>query len=692
MTELSGNIADILYRNDDFLIAIMIVDGKQVRIKGNMFGVNKGENLSINGVWETHHKYGRQFVVDTWSRSIPKTEEQILSFLTSSMVKGCGEKQARKLVDYFGKDTLEIIAREKEPCLLGIKGIGKSRSKKIVDSILSTFEIQKVISELLDYGVTAAMALRAYKEYGSNTVSMLKRNPYLLIDLDLIGFLKADEIAKRIGIISNSGYRVEACLKFILKRLCYQSGHTYIAEKILLFEAEKALNHNSKGTEKVTLEELKSSIYNLEDKYIIIEDGCVYPKSFYYHEEYVARKLSRMKGSRDGGAMSFSEKHLDKYQKKQGIILAEKQREAIRKLFKQQLLILTGGPGTGKTTVIRAMIDIYRDIYPEDSISLVAPTGRASRKLSEITRCDASTIHRLIGYRPGEIPEYHVDHKLPCKLLIIDEMSMVDISLANLLLQAVHSDTKILFVGDVDQLPSISPGNVLGDMVQAGLPMVCLTEVFRQAQESQIINNAHRINKGKSMFIDKDKEDFFFIMQENAELVRQTIVESAFRFTELGFSLSDILVLSPMKKGSVGTIELNHHLREALNPSENNKKEWKVGKRFFRIGDKVIQLKNNYEKQVFNGDTGIIQGFTEEKDKSGKFVGIMTVDFHGKDVRYTKQEVKELDLGYCITIHKSQGGEAPIVIMPAITSHYMMLARNLIYTGMTYDKSSYCID
>ncbi|MFC2947560.1 SF1B family DNA helicase RecD2 [Virgibacillus sediminis] len=683
MKKETGSITRILYQNEDFLIAVLRTESEDIKIKGNIYGVEKGETVAVRGTWDNHPKYGEQFAVESWERPIPQTEEQILAFLTSSMVKGCGKKQAKAIVQQFGGKALEIISEERESCLTGIKGIGKKRAKKIVGSVISTFEVQRIVSELLVYGITANMALRAYREYGANILAILKRNPYKLTELDLVGFQKADEIARRIGIMPTSGYRIEACLQYVLQKRCMESGHTYIPKEEWLEETERALNHQSEPSEMVSMDELEDSLMCSEEKLIVNEDECIYPKFLYQQEEKLSRKLSKMRGSRYGRGMPECDRQMEKYQRKNQMILAEKQREAIKQLFREQILILTGGPGTGKTTVVKAMIDIYQKMYPKAAISLAAPTGRASRKLSEVAGHEASTIHRLIGYRQGERPEYNKDNKLPCKLLVLDEMSMVDVSLASYLFQALDPDTTVLMVGDIDQLPSVSPGNVLRDMIHAGIPTVRLTEVFRQAQESQIINNAHRINQGKSILFDKEKDDFFFLLQEDPVKIAELMVKSAKRFMEMGYSLSDILLLSPMRKGPVGTIALNEKLREALNPPSPEKNEWKVGKRLFRTGDKVIQTQTNYDKQVFNGDMGIIQSFTSERDDNGDPVEVMKVNFDGNVVSYARNAVKELELGYAITIHKSQGGEAPIVIMPVTVSHYVMLARNLIYTGMT---------
>jgi exodeoxyribonuclease V alpha subunit len=378
------------------------------------------------------------------------------------------------------------------------------------------------------------------------------------------------------------------------------------------------------------------------------------------------------------------------YQVRSKIVLAEGQREAIRKLFTENLLILTGGPGCGKTASVKAVIDVYQRLNPVASIALAAPTGRASRKLTEVTGLDAATIHRLINFRPGEEPEFNESNPLEADLLIVDEISMMDIQLADLLFRAINPhQTKVLLVGDQDQLPSVNPGNVLKDMLDAGVPHVRLTEVFRQAQNSQIVTNAHRINKGESIVIDPAKQDFYFIQREKPEEIAATIRNSVVRFTQLGYTAADILVLSPMKKGPIGTEELNRVLQETLNPSAPHKEEIAVGKTVFRVGDKIIQTKNNYAKEVFNGDIGTIDRIDYLLDKEGQ----VTVEkglyctINGQVVTYTKEELHELQLAYSITIHKSQGGQAPIVIIPVSTSHYIMLARNLIYTGITRAES-----
>jgi len=657
-----------------------------VKVKGSLYGVEKGEKLIVNGKWESHPKYGKQFSIEHWERPIPNTKDQVIAFLSSSLVKGCSTKQAVVIADKLGENAVEIINKLGEDAVTDIRGIGKKRASQIVGSIRSTFEIQKIISSLLIYGITANMAMKAYKHFGSDTLNILSKNPYRLIELKLVSFLSADEIARKMGIMPLSTFRIDSCLEFVLKKICFDYGHCYVQEDELFTEVLRALNHNALSDQIVELQDVQQSIYRLEDKTIIIENNCVYPKFLYRYEDKLAEKLSYMKGSTGGEALPFLNNLIVNYQRKNQLILAEQQREAVRLLFKEQTLVLTGGPGTGKTTTVKSMLDIYKIVYPKARIALAAPTGRASRKLSEVTGMEASTMHKLIGYRQGEAPEYNAENKLGIDFLIIDEMSMVDIQLASLVLDALPKETTVVFVGDIDQLPSVNPGNVLSDLIKASIPTVKLTEVFRQAQESQIVTNAHRINKGKSLLIDQEKNDFYFIERENPQEVAQLIVLSVKRFLSLGYSLSDILVLSPMKKGPTGTQLLNEMIRDSINPSTPHKSELIVGKKLFREGDKVIQVQNNESKNLSNGDIGIVVRITKEKNVDGELEDVLICDFTGRAATYNRDEISQIELAYAITIHKSQGGESPIVIIPVTTSHYVMLARNLIYTGLTRAK------
>ena len=686
---VKGKITRIIYLNEDFLIAKLLLNERksEITIIGSIYGVDIGEEISVTGEWSEHPKYGKQLQVERWERPVPKTEEQVEQFLASKLIKGCGKKQAKEIVKRYGANAIKVIEREGESCLLDIWGIGKKRAKQIVESIQATFEIQNIMIQLQKYGITPNMIMRAYKEFKSNTAEVILNNPYELMQLKLVGFQRADEIARRIGIMPNSKYRMEACIDHVLRENCSKSGHCYLLEDEVIKATQLALNHNVETDDKVTTQEVEQTLGQMEiGKRVAIEGGAVYPTYLHKSEVRVAQRLSRkMRGSRGGEAMPSVEKAIREYQKREGLVLAEGQRDAIRKILKENILILTGGPGTGKTTSVKAVIDVYKQHYRRHEIGLAAPTGRASRKLAELTGMEASTIHRMIGMRPDEPePVFNEHNPLPYDLVIVDEMSMVDIRIADLFLSAVSDKTKLLFVGDTDQLPSVGPGNVLRDMLQAGIPHVRLTEIFRQAQKSQIVTNAHRINQGKRILADPEKNDFFFIGREEPEAIAETIRRSVLRFLEKGYTKEDLLVLTPMRRGVIGTVELNSLLQEALNPPSLDKKEVKRGKIIFREGDKVIQNINNYEKDVFNGDIGIVERIATEVDEETDYKHTVTYcRINDEIVPYVDQEIQQIELAYAITVHKSQGGQAPIVIMPVSTSHYIMLARNLIYTGIT---------
>ncbi|ALP37948.1 hypothetical protein ASL14_18930 [Paenibacillus sp. IHB B 3084] len=670
----------ILNAENDFGIAQWMPEdgGEPFAIKGSLFGINKGERITVHGNWETHTKYGQQFVVAHWERPLPQTKDQLVSFLSSKFVKGCGKKRAELIVQKLGDQALERIMNEGVGCLVGIKGIGPKNATKIADSIKSNFEIQQIMMALLPYGITAETITKMYKQWDAECVDIVRRNPYRLTEIRLIGFLKADEIAMAIGISIDSPYRLNAALQYVLNEICYGGGHCFVFECELMDRTMELL----KG---VPQQDILSELQLMSaHEQVIWEEEKVYLKHLYVYEKKLAHKLACM-ANRSGGAMPSLDIFIKQYQMQHRIVLAEKQREAIRELFRQQLLIVTGNPGTGKTTVVKAMIDIYRRHYPDAAIGLCAPTGRAARKLGELTGMDSSTIHMMLGFRPGADPMYGEDMPLPYDLVFTDEVSMKDLQLAYNLFQAIGPNTKVVLIGDSDQLPSVGPGNVLHDMIAAGIPHIRLSEIFRQAKESQIIMNAHRINRGEQIVIDKSKDDFFFIEQPEPERIAHLIVLSVLRFLDKGYKIEDILVLSPMKKGVIGTEELNNALQAAVNPPSVDKVELTAGGRVYRQGDKVIQIRNDYKKKALNGDIGVVVGTAFVEDEEGELtdeIGL-ACEFHGRTTVYTKQELKDLLLAYATTIHKAQGGQAPMVIMPVSTSHYVMLARNLFYTGAT---------
>lgn len=684
----TGIVIDIYFRNEDYLVGRFKAGKESFTFTGNFYGIDKSDRLNITGGWVSHTKYGKQFNVTNWERPIPSNKEQVISFFASGLIKGVGKARAIDIADRLGDNAIEIIKRDGIQSLNGIKGIGKKTAERIVNSIKETFDIQEIMKALGKYGINTKICIKLFNEYGTETIDKVLSNPYLIMSVERISFVKMDSIAMQMGHSFSSNYRITACLIYTLNQLCNKYGHSFIEQDLLIQKALSTLNAaTSIDGELITEYETEQVLYSLEEIKVMFEDTKVYPKNLFTYEHYIAQKLSILKGSRGGGALPKIEKHIKDYQKKNSIILAERQREAVYRLFDKNVLILTGKPGTGKTTTLKAMIDIYKQLFPKSIVRLSAPTGRASRKMYESTGYNAMTVHRLLGYKQGEIPEYNEDNKLEADLVVLDEWSMADLRLTYWLLSALKRGTKVIFIGDVDQLPSVSPGNVLNDFINAGLPTVRLNEIFRQAEESQIIRNAHRINDGKNLMIDRSKDDFYFIYKEISTELSRFIIKSALRFIELGYSLEDILILSPMKKGNAGTITLNEMLREAINPYSPLKNEIKIGNRFFREGDKIMQNINNADKNIFNGELGVIKSIELNViDESGKRSDNIICEFDGQFVNYDREDLKEIELGYAITIHKSQGGEAPIVIMPITMEHKKMLARNLYYTGVTRAK------
>lgn len=681
-----GKVEYFMHQSEEFTVAkFQPQTGPVFTIHGNLYSLDKGDLIHVYGDWSIHPKYGKQFAVERWERPIPKTTEQIKAYLSSKFVKGCGKKRAELIVQHLGDQALDLLMKEGSLCLWGVKGISEKQAQQIVESVQVSFEIQNVMLALLPYGITPNMIAKIHKKFGAECMEIIQKNPYRLTEIDLIGFLKADEIAMKVGVSAESPYRLNACLHHVLQETCYGQGHCYVMEDELVHQVLTALNHCGK---QIVQEE--SVRYELDlmaaHEQVVWEDGAVYPKHLYVYETKLAHKLACLAG-RSGGAMpSGVETIIRHYQTQQGIVLAEKQREAIRELFRQQLLVITGNPGTGKTTVVKAMIHAYQKQYPKHRIGLCAPTGRASRKLAELTGLDAETIHMTLGFRPGEEPEFGEDIPLPVDMLIADEWSMTDLQLSHYLFRAISSRTKVVIIGDTDQLPSVGPGNVLHDMLAAGVPQVRLDEIFRQARDSQIIMNAHRINQGQMIQIDSSKDDFYFIEEAIPERIAVWIEKSVLRLLKKGYAMEDILVLSAMKQGPIGTIELNRRLQAVINPPAPDKEEWVTKDRVFRQGDRVIrERKNDYQKKVLNGDMGTVVGIRPILDEKGQQTDEkgLVCTFYGREVVFAKEELRYLNLGYAATVHKAQGGQSKAVIMPVSTAHYVMLQRNLFYTGMT---------
>ena len=667
-----------------------------VTVVGSMPEVHVGSVLYMGGNWKVDPKYGRQFSMETFEETLPATVYGIEKYLGSGLVKGIGPKFAGKIVKQFGKDTLDVIEEDPDK-LLEIPGIGKTRVERIRKSWVEQKEIKNIMLFLQGHDVSTSHATRIYKTYGNDSIKVVQENPYRLAD-DIwgIGFKTADTIAEKMGFGHEKYERLRSGILYTLNRLS-EEGHCYATREMLLKSGSEMLSVDE-SLISMTLDEMIHANDVITDD-IPQEPGSTEPQEkaiylppFYYSEIGTVKRLKAILTNTDG--IHISTKGLpDKIGQKTGMQYDDVQMKAILSAVQSKILILTGGPGTGKTTTTLGIITAFRTAGAK--ILLAAPTGRAAKRLSEATGMEAKTIHRLLEVKPPEGYQKNEENPLEGDVLIVDECSMIDIMLMYNLLKAIPDRMTLILVGDVDQLPSVGAGNVLRDIIDSGrFPVARLTRIFRQAQQSRIIMNAHRINEGKTPDISNGKNtDFFFMdMDKQAEkdgitdadssvlgdIAAKTIVRlvktnlATYYHTEP----KDIQVLTPMQRGVVGAANLNLLLQNEINPDGIGLRRGGVQ---YRNGDKVMQIRNNYDKEVFNGDIGTIS-YVDLDERT------LTVDFDGKNVPYDISELDELVLAYATTIHKSQGSEYPIVVMPVLMNHYVMLQRNLIYTGITRAK------
>ncbi len=688
-TEIKAQIERITYYNEEngYTIAKAKVGGRHelVTVVGNLLSVNAGEVLKLKGEWHNHPKFGQQFRITSYESVVPATVKGIEKYLGSGLIKGIGPVMAKRLVSKFGLDILNIIETDIKK-LHEVEGIGDKRIEMIRKAWDDQKEIREVMLFLQGQGVSPTYGAKIFKHYGKESIKVVQENPYrLATDIFGIGFITADKIAEKLGIAKESQIRAEAGILYVLQQLS-NDGHVYYPYEQLIEECKKIL-----GVEKETIVKAFGKIAS--DRKIIIEDlnkegkfkennKAVYLAKFHVSEVGIANKLKNLMLVPKILGTFNRDKAIEWVQGELKITLAEKQKQAVKESIDKKVMVVTGGPGTGKTTIINFIIRIYKKLGQR--VLLAAPTGRAAKRMTEATGHEAKTIHRLLEFSPKEGGfKKDENNPLDAELIVIDETSMVDTILMYHFLKAVPKEATLILVGDVDQLPSVGAGNVLKDIIDSNfIPTVRLTEIFRQAKESLIILNAHRVNSGQMPIFTYHKDhpqDFYFFDIEEPEKALEKIIELCKEKIpkKFGFnSVNDIQVLTPMHRGIVGASNLNAELQKHLNHSRD---EFTRGGKVLKVGDKVMQIRNNYDKEVFNGDIGRIVKIDSEEQE-------IVVDYDGRPVAYEYSELDEIVMAYAVSVHKSQGSEYPVIVMPILTQHYMLLQRNLLYTGITRGK------
>ena len=691
MPVIEGTLERITYQNseNDFTVARLLPDGKTeklITVVGIFPSLTPGESLKIKGEWVNNPKFGRQFKAESYESIMPRTLKGIEKYLGSGSIKGIGPATAQKLVSYFGHEVLEVI--EKTPHrLCEVEGIGEKKAETISKGFEEQKDIRDVMIFLQNYDVSPSLAVKIYKRYQKDTISQIKENPYrLATEVTGIGFKTADKIALKLGMEFRSPHRIKAAVQYVLWEAA-GNGHVFLPEEEINDQIRKLFADEEGEIETPLIKEQIMELINEKELFVEQEPGTqerlLYLAPFYHAEKGITRKLLSLKSYQLSMNHKAGIKHNDI-----GIKLTSKQQEALQKALEEGILIITGGPGTGKTTTIRTLISLFEE--GDMQVTLTAPTGRAARRMTDATGREARTIHRLLeyGYSDGDLRfKRNEDNLLKTDVLIVDEVSMVDLLLMYNLLKALPSTCKLILVGDTDQLPSVGAGNVLRELIKSDvIPQITLDEIFRQARESLIIVNAHRINNGKFPLVNEKNKDFYFIQQEEPEKILNTILDLCHyrisRYLNVN-PVEDIQVITPMRKTLVGVDNLNSCLQETLNPAAKNKTQINYGSELYRLGDKVMQIKNNYQKEVYNGDIGRIRDINTEEGE----IGVVYPDLEdNREVKYSLNELDELVLSYAISVHKSQGSEYPVVIVPVVTQHFILLQRNLVYTGITRAK------
>ena len=699
---VTGYIDHVIFRNEDNGYTVMVLKGmeeeRELTCVGTFPAITQGAAIEASGNYTTHPVYGKQFQIASYVEKMPEDALAMERYLGSGAIKGIGAALAARIVRRFGDDTMRIVEEEPER-LAEIKGISEKKAMEIAEQMTEKADMRRAMIFLQKYGISLNLGAKIYQKYGQTVYGVLQENPYRLAeDISGVGFRIADEIASRIGIHTDSDYRIRSGMLYTLLQASGE-GHIYLPKEELFSRASGLLGVDSSYMEKHLMDMVVDRKLILKET----EDGAVvYPTRYYYLELNSARMICELNilCPEDEEMM---EKRINRIEKETGTRLDEMQKQAVAAAASHGLFILTGGPGTGKTTTINAIIRYFEEEGAE--LRLAAPTGRAAKRMTEATGYEAQTIHRLLELNgmPEEEQEgraVHFDRNsenpLEADVIIIDEMSMVDIALMHSLLLAVTAGTRLILVGDENQLPSVGPGNVLRDIIRSGcFPVVELKKIFRQASESDIVVNAHKINRGEQVTINNKSRDFFFLKRYDADIIIRVVIaliqEKLPRYVDA--KPYEIQVLTPMRKGLLGVERLNQILQRYLNPPDEKKKEKEIGQRLFREGDKVMQVKNNYQLEweilgrykipvdkgvgVFNGDTGIMTEINE-------FAETATVEFEdGRQAEYSFKQLEELELAYAVTIHKSQGSEYPAVILPILSGPRMLMNRNLLYTAVT---------
>lgn len=681
---LEGTLERVTFQNEEngYTVAKVIPRGKayEVTVIGTLTGVNVGESLRLRGMWTEHPRYGKQFQVRDYVVQLPATLEGLRKYLGSGLIRGIGPVNAGRIVDVFGLQTLDVIEHNVNR-LREVPGIGEKRAASVAVAWEEQKQIKEIMLFLQSHGVSTGLAVKIFKQYGDEAIAIVQENPYRLAkDIWGIGFKTADKVARQMGVAHDAPQRIEAGLHYVLGTFS-DEGHCFATRLQLLDAATQILEVPTAGCEPA-LEGL------LQQQELIAEDEAIYLPPFFRAEASVAAKLRLLLRSPRDRLETFTALDWDRaftgLDARNDFKLAEAQRRAVRMALTHKVAILTGGPGTGKTTITRAIIQLLQS--KGCSVLLTAPTGRAAKRLSELTGLEAKTLHRLLEYKPAQGNRFLRDSENPLDtdLIIVDEASMIDILLINHLLQAVEAGSHLLLVGDGDQLPSVGPGNVLQDLIASTvIPVTRLETIFRQADDSFIIVNAHRINHGELPLFPPETRDFFLFHQEDPEQATELVLDIVARRIPAKFGLDarrDVQVLSPMHRGPAGVSALNRRLQEVLNPPAADKTQITHGSRILRTGDRVMQIHNDYERQVFNGDMGYIIAIDLEDQT-------VTIAFDDTTALYEFSELDAIVHAYAVSIHKAQGSEFPAVVLPLLTQHYMMLQRNLLYTGVTRARS-----